>query len=185
MEPLERIERATGHLAKVAEGVKPDDLAKSTPCSEFDVRGLLNHLFGGLEMLTVGAETGDATQVDLSKDRVSDDVGNQYAQAREKLLAAWNQPGVLEKPLKMPFGEMPGAMMAGIAFFEHLTHAWDLAKATGQDAELPEDLAAECLEAITPMDAMFRMPGVCGPKVEVPDDASISDKLVAFAGRRP
>ena len=74
---------------------------------------------------------------------------------------------MFDKSWKMPFGEMPGKMMAGIAFLEHLTHAWDVRKATGQDTELPGDLVKECLEVVKPMDAMLRMPGVCGPAVEV------------------
>jgi uncharacterized protein (TIGR03086 family) len=80
---------------------------------------------------------------------------------------------------------MPGAMMAQIAFMEHLTHAWDIAKATGQDTTLPPALVSECLEIVTTMDAMLRMPGVCGPAVSVPDDAPAQDKLVAFLGRHP
>ena len=75
--------------------------------------------------------------------------------------------------------------MAGIAFMEHLTHAWDVAQATSQDATLPADLVSQCLELVTPMDAMLRMPGVCGAAVSVPEDASPQDKLIAFLGRNP
>ena len=75
--------------------------------------------------------------------------------------------------------------MAQIAFMEHLAHAWDVARATGQDATLPPTLVTECLDVVTPMDAMLRTPGVCGPAVSVPDDASRQDKLIAFLGRNP
>ena len=85
----------------------------------------------------------------------------------------------------MPFGTLPGQMMAGIAFMEHVTHAWDIAKATGQDATIPDDLVTEVTGVVTPMDQMLRMPGVCGPAVGVPDDASATDRFVAFMGRRP
>ena len=74
--------------------------------------------------------------------------------------------------------------MAGIAFMEHLTHAWDLAKATGQDTTLPDELVKECAETVAAMDEMLRMPGVCGPAVTVGDDASAQYKLIAFMGRR-
>lgn len=75
--------------------------------------------------------------------------------------------------------------MAGIAFMEHVTHAWDIAKATGQDASFPDDLVKECLEVVTPMDAMLRMSGVCGPKIDVPADAPLIDQLAGFMGRQP
>jgi uncharacterized protein (TIGR03086 family) len=184
MEPVERIERATEVAGKVVSGIKTDQLSEPTPCTELDVRGLLNHLVGGLEMLRDAASGGapampDGQQFDEA------DPGKTYDERRTKLLEAVRQPGVLDKGWKMPFGELPGKMMAGIAFMEHLTHAWDLAKATGQDTTLPADLVKECTDVVTPMDAMLRMPGVCGPAVEVPDDASDQDKLIAFMGRQP
>jgi uncharacterized protein (TIGR03086 family) len=75
--------------------------------------------------------------------------------------------------------------MATIVFMEHLTHGWDLAKATDQDTRMPADLVAECMELAVPMDKMLRMPGVCGPAVDVPESASPQDRFVAFMGRTP
>jgi uncharacterized protein (TIGR03086 family) len=68
---------------------------------------------------------------------------------------------------------------------EHLTHGWDVAKATGQDTTMPDDLVAECMELATPMDEMLRTPGVCGPAVGVPESSSPQDKFIAFMGRTP
>ncbi len=181
MDPIERIEKATEQAAAAVKGVKPEHMSNSTPCSDFDVNALLNHMIVGMHMLTTAAETGKAEMLDGN--RVDDDPGAQYAEARVKLLDAVRAPGALEKTWEMPFGGMPGSMMAGIAFMEHLTHAWDIRKATGQDAELPADLVAECTELVTPMDAMLRMPGVCGPAVPAPDGATQTQKLMAFLGR--
>jgi uncharacterized protein (TIGR03086 family) len=94
-------------------------------------------------------------------------------------------PGVLDRAWEMPFGTLPGQMMAGIAFMEHLTHAWDVAKATGQSTDLPVDLVAECMAVVTPIGPMLRPPGVCGPAVSIPNGASEQDKLIAFMGRHP
>lgn len=184
MDPVERIERATEVAGKVVGGVKPDQLSSSTPCTELDVRGLLNHIIGGLEMLR-DAASGGSPAMPQGDQFDEGNPGGTYDERRTKLLEAIRQPGVLDKGWKMPFGELPGKMMAGIAFMEHLTHAWDLAKATGQDTTLPPDLVKECMEVVTPMDTMLRMPGVCGPAVSVPDDASDQDKLIAFMGRQP
>ena len=183
MDALERIERATAVCAEAVAGVKPDQLSNDTPCSEFDVRGLFNHLFWGLEMLRTAASEGTAVTPD--GDIVRDDYVEQYIVGREKLLATLRTDGVFDKTWGMPFGQMPGKMMAGIAFMEHLTHAWDVRKATGQPTELPADIVNECMELVQPMDQMLRMPGVCGPAVEVPDSASPTEKLVAFMGRQP
>jgi uncharacterized protein (TIGR03086 family) len=75
--------------------------------------------------------------------------------------------------------------MANVAFVEHLTHGWDVAKASAQDTTLPVDLVDESMEAATAMGDMLRMPGVCGPPVDVPAGASAQDKFIAFMGRIP
>jgi uncharacterized protein (TIGR03086 family) len=183
MDPIERIEKATAIAGEKVRGVKKSDLGKATPCSEFDVRALLNHLIGGLALLKTAADGGKAAMPE--GDQFGDDPGADYDKRRAALLASVRKDGVLDREWQMPSFAMPGQMMAGIAFMEHLTHAWDVAKATGQDATLPDDLVKECMELVTPMDAMLRMPGVCGPAVSVPDSASATDKLVAFMGRRP
>lgn len=183
MDPIERIESATTFAAGKVKAVTPDDLSKPTPCAEFDVRALLNHVIVGMEMLRVAAEGGKPSLPD--GEQFGSDPGAVYDERRASLLTALRGDGVLDRNWEMPFGSMPGSMMAGIAFMEHLAHAWDVAKATGQDTTLPEVLVKECAEAVAPMDAMLRMPGVCGPAVTVGDDASAQDKFIAFMGRQP
>ena len=183
MDPIQRIEKATANTSTIVHGVKADQLSAPTPCSEFDVRLLLNHMIGGLDMLRAAA-AGDEAKMPEG-DQFGDDPGAIYDERRAKLMDALKAEGVLDKGWKMPFGELPGQMMASIAFVEHVTHGWDLAKATGQDTTIPEPLLSEALEVVTPMDTMWRMPGVCGPKVDVPESASATDKFAGFMGRQP
>jgi uncharacterized protein (TIGR03086 family) len=183
VEPIERIERATALASEKVKGVAPADVSKPTPCSEFDLRALLNHMIGGLGMLTTAAAGGKPEMP--QGDQFGSDPAGEYDERRSQLLTAIRMPGVLDRNWEMPFGSMSGEMMAGIAFMEHLTHSWDVAKATNQDATLPADLVSQCMELVTPMDAMLRSPGVCGPAVSVPADASPQDKLIAFLGRTP
>ena len=183
MDPIERIEKATAHTATIVSAVKPDQLSNPTPCSEFDVKALLNHMIGGLDMLRTAASGGEAVRPE--GDQFGDDPGAEYAARSKKLLEAVRRDGALDGTWKMPFGELPAQMMASIAFVEHVTHGWDLAKATGQDTTIPDDLLTEATEVVTPMDAMWRMPGVCGPKIDVPDSASATDRYAGFMGRQP
>jgi len=183
VDPIERIDRATTFAGEKVAGVATADLSKPTPCAEFDVRGLLNHMLGGLTMLSTAAGGGTATMPE--GDQFGSDPAGVYDERRRALMAAVRGDGVLDRNWEMPFGSLPGAMMAQIAFMEHLTHAWDIARATSQNATLPADLVTECVEVVTPMDAMLRMPGVCGPAVSVSEDASPQDKLIAFLGRTP
>jgi uncharacterized protein (TIGR03086 family) len=64
-------------------------------------------------------------------------------------------------------------------------HRWDLARATGRDETLDPDKCAAMLEGMLPMDKVLRQSGQYGPRVEVPDDADVQTKLLAFIGRTP
>ncbi len=64
-------------------------------------------------------------------------------------------------------------------------HRWDLARATGQDETLDPDKCAELLEGMLPMDEALRQSGHYGPRVEVPDEADVQTRLLAFIGRTP
>lgn len=183
MDPIERIERATAFAGDKVQRVAEADMTKATPCAEFDVHALLNHMIGGLAMLTAAAAGGKAEIPE--GDQFGSDAAGTYATRRTALLDAIRSQGVLERNWEMPFGMIPGAMMANIAFMEHLTHGWDLAKATGQDTTIAPDLVTECIDVVTPMGEMLRMPGVCGPPVEVAADAPAQDRLIAFLGRSP
>ena len=64
-------------------------------------------------------------------------------------------------------------------------HTWDLARATGQDETLDPQRCAELLEGMQPLDDLLRSSGQYGPKVEVPDDADVQTRMLAFIGRDP
>ena len=67
-----------------------------------------------------------------------------------------------------------------------LLHTWDLARATGQDETLDAVEVERMLAGMASIDeAMLRNSGHYGPRVEVSDDASAQDKLIAFIGRQP
>lgn len=183
MDNVELLEKSTAEMLKVMKGVSTDKLGEVTPCSDFDVKGLLGHIFGGSVMLAEAAETGKSNPPDMSAPLPAD-LAKGYSDARDRLLAAFRGPGVLEKTLELPFGAMPGAMVAGIGFMEHLVHAWDLAKATGQSTKLDAELAQTCLEQIKPMGPMLRAPGVFGPELPAPTGSGPVEQLVAFCGRQ-
>ena len=66
-----------------------------------------------------------------------------------------------------------------------VVHAWDIARATGQDEKLPEDEVTVFYELMLPFGDMLRMGGVCGPEVPVPATAPMQDRLLGLMGRTP
>jgi uncharacterized protein (TIGR03086 family) len=118
---------------------------------------------------------------------VGDDPVSQYEDARKATVDAYSQPGVLEGTVKGSSGDVPAMQILGIALCDQLIHGWDLAKATGQDATMPADLAAAAWMMIggrIPDDV--RGPGRSfSSAVAVADDASDQDKLIGYCGRTP
>jgi hypothetical protein len=64
-------------------------------------------------------------------------------------------------------------------------HTWDLARATGQDDTLDPEYSAELLEGMIPYEEAMRTSGQYGPRVPVPDDAPVQDRMLGFIGRDP
>lgn len=81
----------------------------------------------------------------------------------------------------LPLDEAVDRFYTGDVFL----HTWDLSRATGQDETLDADRCGQMLAGMEPMDAAMRGSGHYGPRVEVPDDADVQTRLLAFTGRDP
>lgn len=184
---LDVYKQALASTQKLIDGVKPEQLSKSTPCTEFDVRALLNHLVGGAYLMATVAAGKPYEPGAGPSDLIGKDPSGAYKTAAEAAFGAFSDPEVMSKTLNFPFGAMPGAQGLGVAIMETYVHGWDLAKATGQDGTIPAQVAEFILTAMKaqPTDNLRPPAGnTFGPEVEVPDSASPSDKLVAFLGRK-
>ena len=83
-----------------------------------------------------------------------------------------------------PFGPQPAEQVIGrLICTDVLVHIWDLARAVGGDESLDPDAVAAAYSGLKPMDAMIRMPGVFGPKVEA-SGTDLQSEFLAFLGRR-
>jgi uncharacterized protein (TIGR03086 family) len=183
------MQQACESTERVVERITPDQYSLSTPCSEWNVHDVLNHLIGTMgliEALVRGATPpiamtpGENPDVDL----VGADPVKAYRASAEALLAACTGDA-LARSLQTPLGERPGAQLAGFTTVDIFIHGWDLAKATKQGAMFDDDLGDEILQFghQTLTDDM-RAPRI-GPAIAIPGDAKAIDQLVAFFGRRP
>lgn len=166
-------------LQQVVHGIAADDLTKPTPCREFDVAALTDHLLNSITSI------GSVAGADLPRRDPADSVERQLIAAARPALDAWHRRGL---DGTVPFGnsEAPAGVMAGILSLEFLVHAWDYATAVGRPISAPESLSQYVIglaeRVITP--ATRGRAGFDEP-VEVPDDADPLDRLVALTGRRP
>src|SRR5580698_5258846 len=103
----ENLEQAFASTASVLANVTPSHLSDSTPCASWDVRGLINHIVGGTAFFEAAATGTPPTGGD--KDFAAGDFNADFAAGVAKVLAAFSTDGAMEKTMKLPFGEMPGA----------------------------------------------------------------------------
>lgn len=112
-----------------------------TTSGDWNVRDLVEHVVAGNDGLTA-ALSEQPTAPGLTAERPGN-LGSDYGRSIRALLDAFRQPGVLEKVVGVPFGTVPGAVALHLRITELLVHGWDPARATGQTATFPEDLAEQ------------------------------------------
>jgi uncharacterized protein (TIGR03086 family) len=189
MELHAAFEGAVASTAEIVKATPADQMSAPTPCTEWDVRALLSHIIGTL-WLAEGLLTDRAPRYPMAPgglppaDLAGADPGAEYAEAAAAALAA-AAGDALTRTHATPLGEMPGPVLAGHITLDILVHGWDLARATGQPADLDGRLAAHALgfaeQAIT---AETRVPRI-GPARTVAAGAPVTHRLVAFLGRQP
>ena len=166
-------------------GVAGDRWAASTPCPDWDVRALVNHLVYELRWsvpLLAGrtvAEVGDRFDGDL----LGGDPVARWESAAQEALAAVDGEGAMDRTVHLSFGDFPGREYVMQLFADLVIHGWDLGVATGQDARLDPDLVDACAVWFAGVADGYRQAGAVGPRLDVPSDADPQERLLAAFGR--
>jgi uncharacterized protein (TIGR03086 family) len=180
VDPLIAHQRAQDAFAGVLTNVRPDQFDAPTPCSEWSIRDLIEHVIGGNEHVAVWSGSTEAPPA-----RPDDIVAAHRASARaaQEIFA---RPDGMSMTFKLPFAEIPGQMFIGMRTSDVLTHAWDLAVATGQPTDLDPELAADQLALVRAfVGPQFRGPGKpFGDEQPCPGQRAAADQLAAFLGRK-
>lgn len=179
---VEQLDRAFDAVAGLIGNIRADQWSAPTPCTDWTVRQVVNHLIG-MNRVFVALLADQPPPPRPSADHVEDDPAGAYRGSAAALLAAFGRPGVLERTYHGPLGTATGAERLQIRLYDLLAHGWDLAQATEQPAGLPEDLAEQSLAfAQTQLTGQAR-PGRFGPAQIVGEQAFAIERLVAFLGR--
>jgi uncharacterized protein (TIGR03086 family) len=179
-DPVGLFQAATQRSTAVMAAVDTDQLSAPTPCREWSVQQLMDHMAGGPAYLLAAAE--GAAPVPLQGVTADD-----YRKRVDEALTALADPAVLARTCVSPLGfEWTVAEAAAGTFMDTLVHTWDLAVATGQDSTLDPALVEACVAMFLPdMPERGRAAGLVGPAVPVPPDAPAQDRLLGAMGRRP
>ena len=157
-----------------------------TPCREWDVRELVNHLL--VEQLWVPpllagrtvAEVGDR----FDGDQLGKDPKAAWDAASEAALAAFDEPSALQRTVHLSYGDTPASTYCWEMTADLVVHSWDLARGIGGNEALDPELVAVVYERTEPHAAALHESGLFDPPVAVPPGADLQVRLLALFGRR-
>jgi len=173
---------ATG---RIVSGVAVDKWGAATPCADWNVRELVNHLVAGnwwAAELAAGATIADVGDK-LDGDVLGIDPVGSYNESARAASAVFHRPGAMVAPCAVSYGPVPGSIYAGHRFLDVLVHGWDLAIASGQDPTLDSTLVQGCLEVVEPQAELLRESGMFRADVAAQPGASSQTRLLALLGR--
>lgn len=186
---MDRVELLTGVLSKTGdliEGVDADQLGLTTPCDDYDVETLINHIVGWLLLFEANCH-GRTYDGDAANHRCGTDPAAEFRAAAAGIVAGWEKYGFEREVAVTGDNKLPAESVFNMTVMEYLTHGWDLAVATAQPIPFTDQEAAETLtraEATLPPEYRGEhMP--FGEIVPTSQCASAVDRLVAFLGREP
>ena len=190
--PMIDLHPTADSLGSLISTVPDGDLGRPTPCTEYTVGDLLDHIAGSTIAFGGAAAKADGPSADMGP---QGNAGNLDADWRTTLplrvktvAEAWRDPEAWEGMTRVGGQDLPSAMAGIITFGELTVHGWDLAKATGLQFEPDPD----GLDALFELASQSRGPGNDGPRgtafgavVPVPEDAPVLDRVLGLLGRNP
>ncbi|MEU6199661.1 TIGR03086 family metal-binding protein [Streptomyces sp. NPDC047061] len=178
---------AAAEAARIARGVRTEQLIGPTPCADFDTRTLVDHWV----LYTSHGLERRARRESLPEELVTRDFttdpgwAGAYADQLDRAVAAWSDPAVWEGEVDLGGMTMPAASVAQMVIKEMVLHGWDVAKATGQQVVVEDDLARLVLGVVEEHAETYRRYGGFAAPVPVPATASFLDRALAASGRDP
>ena len=188
VELFEAMDRARAEFESRLPAVTEQDWPRPTPCTEWDVRALVDHVIGGCKryaMLLHGA-SAEETNALRTVDHIGADAPASFRAASDEMTAAFHEPGALERTVHHPAGDRPGLVLAGMRVIDFALHGWDLARAIGADDTLDPELVEWCWAVLSGMSGELSQGGFFQPPTgELPEDAPLQDRLLHLTGRTP
>jgi uncharacterized protein (TIGR03086 family) len=178
--------RASDRYGSLVQAVKDDQWGQPTPCREWDVRTLVNHLVN--ENLWVPplfegkriADVGDRFDGDV----LGGDPVAAWSAAAGPAVSAIGEDGAMDRIVHLSFGDVPGSEYTWQLFADHLIHGWDLARAIGSDEGMDPDLVQACAGWFADREQLYRQVGAVADRPEIPEETDAQTELLARFGRR-
>jgi uncharacterized protein (TIGR03086 family) len=171
----------------VGEAARTTTLNTKTPCTDWDLRALLNHTILWTSYSAERRAHGESVAEELmSKDFTADPGFAQDYQAQvQRAVQAWSDPRAWERDLNVMGSSTPAADIAAMLIMEMVLHGWDIARATGQEYRADDALAQALLETVRAQAELFRQYQGFAEAKTIPDGAAAFDRALTLSGRDP
>lgn len=188
MEPSDQLAIIIPTLIELVDLLDADQLDNATPCANFDVQGVLDHMIGGAWAFVpafLGEPATESHTVDPTPPTPRGQVpSGEFRTAMTSLLDSVNAPGAMDRMIDAPFGRVSGSVFARFVAFDGLIHGWDISTAIGRAYDPPADVTADVSgfahEALGPE---LRDGDTFALATTAPVGAGPLEQLVAFSGR--
>jgi uncharacterized protein (TIGR03086 family) len=183
-DPLQDLDRSMSCVETLIASVPDAGWGTLTPCRNWTVRNLVNHIVSGCLILTAATRSHDTEQPDWTSDKLGTDPLETFRRAEGRFRAALAEPGALDRTYDSVLGQEPGSALIRMRVSEHVVHGWDLARTLGRSTDLVPDLAEQVLAfwraglGDVPRDGM-----PFDAAVAAPEGATTADRLAAYLGR--
>ncbi len=176
---------AADAAARIVDNVTPAQLGDPTPCAEWDVRTLLNHLILWTSHSLERRAHGESAAAELmERDFAAEpDFAAGYRAQLARALDAWADPAVWDRELDVMGAKTPASDVGALLIAELVLHGWDLATATGQHYAVSGRAAAAALRAVAANAELFRQYKGFADPLPAAADAGALDQVLAMSGR--
>jgi uncharacterized protein (TIGR03086 family) len=186
---VEVLMRACASTGSILGNVTREQLALPTPCSDWPVHDLINHIVGATRFFADLAEWGSSPEGQEWPSFADGDFASSFGEQANRAIAAFSAPGAMERIMVLPTEPTPGARCIQVATGEIFVHGWDLARATGQAMPADGGVAGALLSSAWLMSLCdeVRNDGTSpfAAELAIPAEAPAADRLVGFLGRDP
>ncbi|NEW40844.1 TIGR03086 family protein [Nocardia cyriacigeorgica] len=183
----ESVRLCRGVVARVA----PHRLADPTPCAEWDLRDLLHHMAVQNRGFAAAA-AGHGKEYDWWRKEFADDPIADCLSSCDEVVTAFAAEGVLDRPWSLPDittdTTIPGSTAINFHLVDSVVHAWDVARAIGEQIDIDPDLAAisQRIADKVPTGSIRIEPGAAfGPDLPTTAEDSALDRTLRLLGRSP
>lgn len=178
---------ACQQMIDVLAGVTDEQLTSPSPCAEYTVGELIDHVDHVSRLFTALALRDTDGLIDAATGpngaHQDSDWRETIGQHVRTLGKAWNDPAAWQGNGNVPGSDLSNEMWGKITLTEMVVHGWDVARATGQPFELSKPTLQTCLDHVAEFVPNAPNPALWGPSANVASDASLLDRIVAITGR--